>query len=49
ARSVDRALGWWVLPDQGQIWIALAIGAALGVINNFIRRPAPTAVKAPTA
>ncbi|MBV9647886.1 MAG: DoxX family membrane protein [Candidatus Eremiobacteraeota bacterium] len=49
AYSVDRALGWWVLPDQGQIWIALAIGAALGVINNFIRRPAPTAVKAPTA
>ena len=41
AYSLDRALGWTLLGEPAQIWITLAIGALLGVINNFVRRSAP--------
>jgi putative oxidoreductase len=41
AYSLDRVFGVAILSETAQIWSVLAIGALLGVINAFLRRPAP--------
>jgi putative oxidoreductase len=40
AISLDRALGLVVLGGVAQIWTTLALGAVLGGLNLFARRPA---------
>ncbi|HVS46624.1 MAG TPA: DoxX family protein [Verrucomicrobiae bacterium] len=39
--SLDRVFGLTLLTDPTQVWIALGVAVAIGLINFAMRRPAP--------
>lgn len=39
--SLDGAIGWNVLSDPRQVWIAIAAAVVLALLNVVMRRPAP--------